>query len=488
MLEIVFSVFQVVIGVVVGWVLQWRASSQAIKGLKNTIQADKDTLATLQSKLSSSAQEKAIVEERAQQCQKSIDKLEREKSELQSKIDSLLTRHANLTTELSLEKENTTVRCKQHKEDLEQIQEKFKSEFENISNKIYKEKSSEFTQNSKEKINELLSPLKTKIESFQASVNEIYKTGTAERLLLKTRIETIADNSKTLAEETNRLTRALQGDVKKQGTWGELILQKVLEASGLREDEEYVLQGKGQELKNSEGERIQPDVILKLPDNKHIIIDSKMSYPHYEEHFNAQDEDEKDESLKKLVRSIEEHVKDLSEKKYQFADGLESPDFVLMFVPIEAIFLLVIEAKPSLFEDAWKKKVVIVSPANLFAILRTIGSIWNIEKQNRNTQKIAECGAALYDKFVEFLKDLDSLGNHLEKTSKFYQDAMKKLSTGNGNLIRKTEELKKLGLKTKKSIPQEFVEASFDISSKDQEQTSANGESLEDQSTIALQP
>ncbi len=379
------------------------------------------------------------------------------------KVEKLAEERSILQTLLNVEKEKSEALTVLQEKELTKVQERFTVEFENLTNKIFTEKSREFADTSKGKIEELLSPLKQKMDIFQLGMQEIVKTGTAERLTLKNKIEGIVDSSKALAMEANHLARALKGDVKKQGTWGELILQKVLEASGLREDQEYVLQGSGLELSTLEGRRMQPDVIINLPDTKKVIIDSKMSYTHYDDYFNATSVVAREESLKKLVLSLKEHIRGLSEKKYQFLEKLENPDFVLLFVPIEAIFSLVIEAEPSLFEEAWKKSIIIVSPANLLAVLRTIESIWKVERQNRNTQKIAEEGAALYDKFVDFLKDLEGIGKSLKTTSDHFDKAMQKISLGRGNLVKKTEDLKRLGLKTKKHIPEEYLEEVLEL-------------------------
>lgn len=331
-------------------------------------------------------------------------------------------------------------------------------EFENLSNKLLKENAKEFADSSQVRIEELLSPLKQKIEIFQSSLQEISKAGTAERLTLKNNIEAITNSNKTLAQETHLLARALKGDVKKQGTWGELVLQKILEASGLRENKEYTLQGSGLGLQDSEGKRMQPDVIIHFPDTKRVIVDSKMSYTHYDDFFNGSSEIEKEDSLKKLILSMKEHVRGLSEKNYQFAGGLDTPNFVLLFVPIEAIFSLVMEKEPALFEEAWKKSIIIVSPSNLLAVLRTVESVWKVEHQNRNTQKIAEEAASLYDKFVDFIKDMENIDRSLKNTTDHFEKAMAKLSLGRGNLVKKTEDLKRLGLKTKKNIPSEYLE------------------------------
>lgn len=347
----------------------------------------------------------------------------------------------------------------EHREkDAKEIQETLQKEFYYLSQKILKENTREFAESSQIKMDEILSPLKQKMEIFQANLQEVCKAGTAERLTLKYKMETMTDCSKMLAEETHRLTRVLKGDVKKQGTWGELILQKVLESSGLRENVEYTLQGTGLQLSDENGKRLLPDVIVHLPDSRQIIIDSKMSYVHYDDYVNQTQEEAKEESLRKLVLSLKEHVRGLSEKNYSFAKKLDNPDFVLLFVPIEAIFALIMEKEPTLLEEAWKKSIIIASPANILAILRTVESVWKSEHQNRNTQKIADDAASLYDKFVDLLKDLEGVGKHLQQAEESFDKAMGKLSSGRGNLVKKTEDLRKLGLKTKKQIPMQYLE------------------------------
>jgi DNA recombination protein RmuC len=383
-----------------------------------------------------------------------IEEKGRQIAAFEEKIESLQVHN----TELAEERASLQTLLDTEKVKLQEVQEKFSVEFENLSNKILKTNSKEFAESSQVKIEELLSPLKEKMDRFQTSMQEIYKAGTAERLTLKNKIESIAGFSQALADETGKLRSALKGDVKKQGVWGELILQKVLEASGLREDQEYTLQGVGLKLSDTEGKRMQPDVVVNLPYSKRLIIDSKMSYTHYDDYFNAESLEGKQDSLKKLVTSIKDHMKGLSEKNYQFIENLESPDLVLMFIPIESVFSLALEADPGLFEEAWKRSIIIVSPANLLAILRTIESLWKVERQSRNTQRIADEGAALYDKFVDFMKDLENVGKHLKNTSEHFEKSMQKLSYGRGNLVKKVESLKKLGLKTKKQLPEEYLE------------------------------
>jgi DNA recombination protein RmuC len=323
---------------------------------------------------------------------------------------------------------------------------------------MLKENTKEFSEVSQEKIDMLLAPLKQKIDIFSASLQEIAKAGTAERLTLKHTIQRVAETNQALAQEAGHLARVLKGDVKRQGCWGELILQKVLETSGLRENQEYVLQGGSFSLQDGEGKRLMPDVIVNLPDSKKVVIDAKMSYRHYDDYIHAKEDMEKEHSLKKLVASMKEHIRSLSEKSYHSVLGTDTPSFVMLFVPIEAIFALVMEMEPTLFEDAWQRSIILVSPSNLLAILRTVESVWKIEQQNRNTQKIAEEGAALYDKFVDFLRDMEAVGKSLNSSLEHFDKAMQKLSLGRGNLVKKTEELRRLGLKTKKQIASQYLE------------------------------
>lgn len=382
----------------------------------------------------------------------------KEKERSLSELQQQLTVERSIQVKLIEEKSTLQAMLDLERAYAKEKQEKLSTEFSALSQKICKENSKEFSEEAKGKIEELLGPLKQKMELFQANIQELSKSSTMERLTLKNTIGYVVDANKALTEETHRLAKALKGDVKKQGAWGELVLQRVLEASGLREEKEYTLQGSGLSLQNTEGKRLQPDVIIHLPQDKQIIIDSKMSYTHYDDYINARTEIERELSLKKLISSIREHIKNLSEKNYAFASQLETPHFVLLFVPIEAIFSLVVEAEPTLFEEAWRKSIILVSPTNLLAVLRTVESVWKIEKQNRNTQKIAEEGALLYDKFVDFLRDLEGVSKHLKASQESFDKAFTKLSTGKGNIIKRTEELKKLGLKTKKQIEGQYLE------------------------------
>jgi DNA recombination protein RmuC len=304
-------------------------------------------------------------------------------------------------------------------------------------------------------IGDILNPLKEKIQNFEKKVEDTYQKGIKDQTDLKAELKKLYDLNSKISEEANNLTRALKSDSKKQGNWGEVILERVLERSGLVKGQEYDTQVTA---RSESGELIRPDVIIYLPEKKHIIIDSKVSLLAYEAYINEDDQQERENHLRQHVDSIRSHVKGLSEKNYTHADGFDTPDFVLLFMPIESAFSAAIQADVDLFNFAWEKKIVMVSPTTLLATLRTIASIWKHEKQTRNAMEIAALGGALYDKFVGFHEDLISIGVQIGKLSKTYDDAKNKLKEGRGNLISQAEKLKNMGAKTTKSIPAKFLE------------------------------
>jgi DNA recombination protein RmuC len=353
------------------------------------------------------------------------------------------------------ENENLKQKLAEQKTELEQLNQKFTKEFENLANKILDEKSQKFTEQNRNNLDVILNPFKEKLKEFEQKVDQTYKAESTERITLKTEIKNLIDLNKQISEEANQLAIALKGDNKQQGNWGEMVLEKVLEHSGLKEGDEYKMEFA---TTNSEGERIRPDAVIFLPDNKHIIVDSKVSLVAYNACVNATTEDERAKFLKAHVDSLRSHVKLLSDKNYQTATGLASPDFVLLFVPIESSFSLAVQGDTELFNFAWDKKIVIVSPSTLLATLRTIASIWKQERQTRNAIEIADEGGKLYDKFVAFVDDLIKVGNGMKKTQADYEEAMKKLHDGTGNLVRRAEKMKELGAKTTKQLPQNLID------------------------------
>ena len=342
----------------------------------------------------------------------------------------------------------------EQKTEIEQTRLHFQREFENVAEKLLKEKSKEFTDVNKLSIDTILSPLKENIKAFEEKVDKVYNMEAAERNTLKGVITQLMDLNKLISTEASNLTKALKGDNKKQGNWGEVILEKVLERSGLVRDREYRIQAS---LNGIDGGRMQPDVIIDLPDEKHLIIDSKVSLVAYERLVNCETEDERRLFSKGHVESIRNHVQGLSSKNYHDLYQVNSPDFVLLFVPIESSFSFAVQLDADLFSDAWDKRVVIVSPSTLLATLRTIASIWKQERQNRNVLEIARLSGEMYDKFVGFVGDMEGIGKNIKQSQDSYDKALNKLIDGRGNLTITAEKIKKLGAKANKQIDVKYI-------------------------------
>ena len=340
------------------------------------------------------------------------------------------------------------------KVEIEEIRKNFQSEFQNIANKLLDEKSQKFIETNRTNLDILLNPLKENIKAFEEKVDKVYNMEAAERNTLKGVITQLMDLNKLISNEAQNLTKALKGDNKKQGNWGEVILEKVLERSGLVKGQEYRLQAS---LSGLDGNRLQPDAIIDLPDDKHLIIDSKVSLIAYERLVNAETEEERKLYSKAHVESIRGHVHNLSSKNYHDLYQINSPDFVLLFVPIESSFSFAVQIDAELFSDAWDKKVVIVSPSTLLATLRTIASIWKQERQNRNVLEIARLSGTMYDKFVGFIGDMEGIGKNIKLSQTAYDNAFNKLVDGNGNLTKTAEKIKSLGAKANKQIDQKYI-------------------------------
>lgn len=346
-------------------------------------------------------------------------------------------------------------KLEENKSEVEQLQEKFTKEFENLANRIFDEKSSKFTDQNKAQLKEILDPLRERISEFQNKVEESNKESIDRNAAMRQQLSSLKEMNLQMSQDAQNLVRALKGDTKVQGDWGELQLEKILERSGLRKGFEYSIQ---ESLTNDEGSRRRPDVIINLPDEKKIIIDSKVSLVDYERIVSADNDDEKNVHLKSFINSVRRHIKELSEKRYQNLFDHSSLDFVLMFIPIEPAFSLAIQYGENLYVDAYDKNIIIVSPSTLLATLRTIANIWKQEYQNRNVLEIAKQSGALYDKFVGFVDDLIDIGNRMDQAKSSYEDAMKKLTDGTGNLVNRAEKIRKLGAKTSKSLPQKILD------------------------------
>ena len=406
------------------------------------------------------------------QFRKQQSELEREQSVLQERVQNLQAEKEKLEAEVLTEREsreasnqrqtarerdfeNLKEKLETERKQVEELQKKFTTEFENLASKILKQNTEDFDRSSSKKLNDVLSPLKEKIDKFEAKVQETYEKGKADHLNLTNELKNLKDLSLRLDEDAKNLTKALKADTKKQGNWGEVILERVLERSGLNKDEEYYLQFSG---KSDDGSRLRPDVVIRLPEDKHLVIDSKVSLTAYTEYVSADDEDDRKRALKRHLDSIRKHVKELSDKNYSELLGINSPDFVLMFLPVEPAFGLAVQADHDLFNFAWSQRIVIVSPTTLLATLRTVASIWKYEKQSENAMEIARRGGLLYDKFESFVKDLDKVGNSIKGAEAAYMAAHSKLTSGRGNLINQVEQLKKMGVTTKKSLPEQYLD------------------------------
>lgn len=346
----------------------------------------------------------------------------------------------------------------EQKAEVEQLQEKFTKDFENLANKILDEKSTKFTEQNQKNIKLILNPLQEKIQLFEKKVEETQKENISIHSALKEQLLNLQNQNLKITQEAENLTKALKGDSKMQGNWGELVLERVLEKSGLEKDREYSVQ---QSFKREDGTRVLPDVIINLPDGKKMIVDSKVSLTDYERFTNA-DEAEKPRYLKDHINSIRKHVDQLSAKKYEDLYEMESPDFVLMFVPIEPAFAIAINEDNSIYNKAFEQNIVIVTPSTLLATLRTIDTMWNNEKQQRNAIEIARQAGALYDKFEGFVGDLTKVGKKMDEAKNEYRGAMNKLVEGRGNIITSIQKLKKMGAKAKKSLPEPILKRALE--------------------------
>ena len=345
-------------------------------------------------------------------------------------------------------------RLMEQEKSIQEIQQKFQLEFQNVANKLLDEKSQKFVETNRANLDILLNPLKENIKAFEEKVDKVYNMEAAERNTLKGVITQLMELNQLISNEAQNLTKALKGDNKKQGNWGEVILERVLERSGLVKDQEYRIQAS---FTGNDGSRLQPDVIIDLPDDKHLVIDSKVSLIAYERLVNCETEEERKLFSKGHVESIRSHVNGLSAKNYHDLHQINSPDFVLLIIPIESSFSFAVQIDAELFSDAWDKRVVIVSPSTLLATLRTIASIWKQERQNRNVLEIARLSGAMYDKFVGFVGDMEGIGKNIKQSQSAYDSAINKLTEGNGNLTKTAEKIKSLGAKANKQIDQKYI-------------------------------
>lgn len=382
---------------------------------------------------------------------------EKQSERQHSEIEILRTEKDALAIQLTKKEadfSNLLQRHSEQKEEIEKLQEKFTKEFENLANKILDEKSLKFTEQNKLNLSTILTPLQEKIHLFEKKVEDTHKESIDYHAALRQQILGLREMNEQMSRETVNLTKALKGDSKMQGNWGELVLERVLEKSGLEKGREYEVQ---QSFTNEFGQRVFPDVIINLPDGKKMVIDSKVSLVSYEKYCNEEDDLLRPGWLKEHVNSIRRHVEQLGEKNYHDLYQMESPDFVLLFIPIEPAFALALNEDATLYNRAFEKNIVIVTPATLLATLRTIDSMWTNQKQQENAYEIARQAGALYDKFEGFVADLVRIGKKIDESKTEYSGAMNKLFEGKGNLITSVEKLRKMGAKAKKALPENIL-------------------------------
>lgn len=382
--------------------------------------------------------------------------------ELKKRIEEFRSNNQQLQLDLVKKEgilDHANTKLQEQKEEVSKLQDKFSKDFEILANKILEDKSTKFTAKNKENMAQILNPLQEKIQSFEKKVEDTHKESIEKQSALRQQILGLKELNEQMSKDAVNLTKALKGDSKKQGDWGEYQLELLLEKSGLTKDIHFSTQGG---YRDEENQLKKPDCIIYLPENKHLIIDSKVSLTAYESYYSSETEIEEKASLKKHIASIRKHFKELGEKNYTDLYGINAPDYVLMFVPIEPALMIALEEDKNIYIDALDKNVVLVSTSTLLATLTTVASIWKQEDQKKNVLEIAKESGLLYDKFEGLLQDLIKIGKSIQTSQDGYLGAMNKLSTGRGNLISKIENLKKLGAKTKKSIPENILQRSKD--------------------------
>jgi DNA recombination protein RmuC len=392
-----------------------------------------------------------------QSLQLKLDTSQQQLAETKAEFTQTKDQNLQLNTNLArLETLNSNLveKLAEQKQEIDKVEDKLSIQFKNLANDLLEEKSKKFTDQNKSNLEAILKPLGERIQSFEKQVQETNKEGLERNVALRIELKRLHELNMQITQEAENLTRAIKGDNKTQGNWGEFILESVLEKSGLIKDREYIIQAS---FIGEEGKRYQPDVIIKLPTGRNLIIDAKVSLVNYEQFFNLEYEEERMEHLKKHLQSIRKHIKSLSEKNYQTLYQLQGLDFVLMFIPMEPAFSLVVQYDHTIFTDAYEKNIILVSPSTLIATLRTIANIWKQEYQNQHALEIATQSGALYDKFVGFVEDLKQVGHQLDSTQKVYVEAMKKLYDGKGNLVRRAEQIKQLGARTTKSLDPQLL-------------------------------
>lgn len=394
-----------------------------------------------------------VLTEKLNGYQLTIDELKKQLTEKETQIITISKQLSYKEADLK----NLTERLNEQKTELNNLQDKFRIEFKNLANEILEEKTNKFTEQNKTNLDIILKPLNDKIKEFEKKVEETYDKEAQQRFSLKEEVKRLAELNQQISKEANSLTRALKGESKTQGNWGEMILENILEKSGLVKDREFFVQSS---FKSEDGNRLQPDVVIAYPGDRSIVVDSKVSLVAYERYYSSETEEDKETAKREHLISIKSHINGLSSKNYTQIYNLKTLDFVILFMPIETAYLLAMQTDNNLWNYAYEKKILLISPTNLVAALKMIHSMWQQEYQNRNAQEIAKKSGDLYDKFVDFVDDLINIGKQMDQTKKSYEGAMNKLSTGKGNLVKRSQDILELGIKNKKSLPPSLIDRS----------------------------
>ena len=440
--------------------VEYALNLERLKSTTLESESFKEEISVLKDELNQIQKDFNLVREQKSSLQATLEAEKSNVSMLRSQLEKELLAHAQTKesfneahadlAKLSVQIENERSSSTEKIELLNQAREHLSLQFKNLAQEILDEKSKKFSEDNQVRISQLLDPLKLKITEFQSKVESVYVQESKDRSALAEQVKNLISLNHNLTQEAKNLTTALKGSSKTQGNWGELVLERVLEGSGLRKGEEYVVQVA---QTREDGSKALADVVIHLPEDRALVVDSKMSLNAYDEFMSTEDTEQKEKAAKKHVDSVKNHIKELSDKNYQDLYGIRSLDFVLMFIPIEPAFMLAITNDKDIFMQAWKKNVLLVSPSTLLFVVRTVAHLWRQEAQSKNAQDIASRGAELYDKLVGFLEDLESLGAKLKQAQSSYDSAFNKLSIGRANVIRQAEMLKTLGVKPSKQLP-----------------------------------
>lgn len=429
-----------------------------ISVLKLDYQGQQERLEEATTDLQRCALDIARLAEREEQAQKREQALQQELQQANTRLNELREKEHKVSAALATEQEARQQEKRSAEEKLAVLndaREQLLKEFENLSQKIFEKKTAQFSQQSQEGINTLLLPFREQLDGLKKKVEEVYVSDVRDRATLKAQITELQTLNQQMSAEAHALTTALRGEKKTQGNWGELVLETVLEKSGLREGNEFIRE---QSLSNDDGKRYRPDVIINLPDDKHIVIDSKVSLNAYTDYVNAEEGGQRDSAARRHVDAVKQHIRSLSEKAYQQLEGLNSPDFVFMFMPVEPAFMLAFQQDEGLFNEAFERRIVVVTPTTLLATLRTVASIWAIERRNKSTEKLAEQAGKIYDKLATVVERMETLGKQLGTVQNTYDDTWKALKGGRGNLVNQASQFTQLGIRVKKELSKSLVD------------------------------